>query len=462
MEENRFDLIVIGGGPGGYSAAISAAKEGLSVLLFSGGAIGGTCLNEGCIPAKYLLDKAAALEKIRALTEKEIIREPGLFSFRKIQRGREEVIKKLTGGVAYLLKANNVKVIRGFASVREAGKAECGGKVYEAKDMIIATGSESMDIPIAGAEYTINSTQALALERVPKRLVIIGGGVIGMELASAYCAYGSEVTVLEALPELFPAEDERMISYLERELKKRGIRIRTGCKVKVIEKAGQSRRVFFEGEEPEEVYADAVILAAGRRAVCRGIDTQSLGLALTEKQEIAVDEHMQTSVPHIYAIGDVIGGYQLAHAAYAEGETAVAHILGKRGSEQKPGVQAVPRCIYTLPPCAAAGYTQAEAEHRGIATVRGEFPYSGNGMALAEGAEGLVQVIMDKETRTTVGVQIVGEGAPELLSFASLAVEKRMTAQEWQQFIVAHPSLSEMVKEAALDCFGKSVHGAVR
>ena len=211
MEKNRYDLIVIGGGPGGYSAAIAAAKEGLSVLLFEGGAIGGTCLNEGCIPAKYLLDKAAALEKVRALTDKEIFREPGMFSFKKIQKGREEVIKKLTGGVAYLLKANGVRVIHSFASLTEAGKAECEGQVYEAEDIIIATGSKSMSIPIPGAEYTINSTQALALERVPRRLVIIGGGVIGMELASAYCSYGSEVTVLEAMPELFPAEDERMI-----------------------------------------------------------------------------------------------------------------------------------------------------------------------------------------------------------------------------------------------------------
>lgn len=222
MEENRYDLIVIGGGPGGYFSAITAAREGLSVLLFAGGAIGGTCLNEGCIPAKYLLDKASALEKVRALTDKEIFREPGLFSFKKIQKGREEVIKKLTGGVAYLLKANQVRVIHGFAFLKEPGRVECEGKSYEAKDIIIATGSESMSVPIAGAEYTVNSTQALALERVPRRLVIIGGGVIGMELASAYCSFGSEVTVLEAMPALFPAEDGRMTAYLQKELVKRG------------------------------------------------------------------------------------------------------------------------------------------------------------------------------------------------------------------------------------------------
>lgn len=459
MGESVYDLIVIGGGPGGYSAAISAAKEGLSVLLFEGGSIGGTCLNEGCIPTKYLLDKAAAMEKVRALTKKEIFKEPGLFSFKKIQKGKEEVVKKLTGGVEYLLKANKVKVIHGSATLKEAGKAECEGKAYEAKDIIIATGSESMNIPVAGAEYTINSTQALALESVPKRLAIIGGGVIGMELASAYCSYGSEVTVLEAMPSLFPAEDQKMISYVEKELTKRGIRILTGRKVKVVEKAGQSRRIFFEGEKPEEIYADAVILAAGRKSTYKGIDVEKLGLALTEKKEIQVDEHMQTSIPHIYAIGDVIGGYQLAHAAYAEGEAAVSHILGKDGTLK---LSAMPRCIYTMPAYAAVGLTEAKAKEQGIETVKGEFSYSGNGMALAEGAEGFVQVLMEKETKATVGIQIVGEGAPELLSFAALAVKKRMTFDEWQQLIVAHPSLSEMIKEAALDCFGKSVHGAVR
>lgn len=457
MDENRFDLIVIGGGPGGYSAAITAAKEGLSVLLFEGGSMGGTCLNVGCIPTKYLLDKAAAMEKVRALTEKGIFKEPGLFSFKKIQKGKEEVVKKLTGGVSYLLKANKVKVIHGFASLKEAGKVECEGKTYEAKDIIIATGSESMNIPIPGTEYTINSTQALALESVPRRLAIIGGGVIGMELASAFCSYGSEVTVLEAIPSLFPAEDERMISYVEKELTKRGIKILTGRKVKAIEKAGTNLKVLYEGEKPEEINVDTVILAAGRKAAYKGIDVERLGLALTEKKEIKVDGYMQTSVPHIYAIGDVIGGYQLAHAAYAEGERAVSHILG---NSEEQGISEMPRCIYTMPPYAAVGFTQTKAKEQGIETVKGRFAYSGNGMALAEGAEGLIQVLMDKETKTTVGIQIAGEGAPELLSFATLAVKNKMTFNEWQQLIVAHPSLSEMVKEAALDCFGKSIHGA--
>lgn len=220
MSENSYDLIVIGGGPGGYAAAISAAKEGLSVLLFEGRYIGGTCLNVGCIPTKYLLDKAAAMEKIRALTNKEIFRDAGLYSFQKIQSGRTEVVKKLVGGVEYLLKANHIEVVRKDAVLKGAGEVECDGTLYRAKDIIIATGSTAASIPIPGAEHTITSTEALELNKVPKNLVVIGGGVIGMELASAFCSYGSEVTVVEVLPELFPGEDKEMISYLTKELKK--------------------------------------------------------------------------------------------------------------------------------------------------------------------------------------------------------------------------------------------------
>lgn len=459
MNKKIFDVMIIGAGPGGYSAAISAAKQGLSVLIFEKGEVGGTCLNVGCVPTKYLLDKAAALEKIRRLTSKEILKEAGLYSFRKIQNGREEVIKKLVGGVEYLLKANNVEVIRGIAKMREPLKVECNGKIYEGKNVILATGSEPVEVPIPGVEYTINSTQALALGKVPKRLAIVGGGVIGMELASAFQSFGSKVTVIEVMSELFPAEDKKMISYMQKEFKKREIDVLCGTKVKAIEKAGKSLRVFYEGKDPAEIYVDAVIMATGRRPKYNGIDIEKLGIERKEKGEIQVDCYMQTSIPHIYAIGDVIGGYQLAHAAYAEGQIAVDHILGK---EISTDLEIIPRCIYTMPAYAAVGLTAQKAKEKEIEVAVGQFSYAGNGMALAEGAEGMVQVVMDKKARITVGVQIIGECAPELISFATLAVENRMTLREWEELIVAHPSLSEMVKEAALDCFEKSVHGAVR
>lgn len=459
MSEKIYDIIVIGGGPGGYSAAISAAKEGQKVLLFEGEAIGGVCLNAGCIPTKYLLDKAAAMEKIRDLTGKKILEEAGYYSFRKIQEGREAVIKKLVGGVEHLLKANQVEVIRGNASFRQTGQVECDGKIYEGKNIIIATGAESSRIPIPGAEYAITSTETLALSKVPKRLTVIGGGVIGMELASAFHSFGAQVTVIEVLPELFPAEDRKAVSYLTKELRKRGLQIYCGTSVKEIRKEADGYQVVYEGEESGEAPADVVLMATGRKPRLTGIDAEALGLELTEKKEIKTDSHMQTNLPHVYAIGDVAGGYQLAHAAYAEGEAAVSHILGKEGEAD---LAVVPRCIYTIPAFAATGISSEKAKELGIETEIGEFSYVGNGMALAEGADGLVRVLMDKRQKKTIGAQIIGEGAPELISFASLAVKKELKLEEWENLIVAHPSLSEMVKEAALDCFGKSVHGSVK
>ena len=459
MSDKIYDLMVIGGGPGGYSAAIAAAKEGAFVLLFEGEHIGGTCLNVGCIPTKYLLDKAAAIEKVRDLVDKKIFRESGLYSFQKIQSGREAVVKKLVGGVEYLLKANKVDVVRGSASLKGAKKAECGGVCYEAENIIIATGSVPTAVSIPGVEHTINSTQALALEKLPKKLVVIGGGVIGMELASAFCSYGSEVTVIEVMPELYPAEGRKSVGYLQKELKKQGIRILCDTKVTAIEKEGASCQVSYEGAEIGRIEADTVLMATGRKPNLTGIDTEKLGLELTPRKEIKVDEYMQTNIPGIYAIGDVIGGFQLAHAAYAEGEAAVAHILGRK---EAVDLEALPRCIYTKPAFAATGISAEKAEEMGIRTAVGTFAYSGNGMALAEGEDGMVTVVMDLEKKTTLGVQIVGSCGPEMIAFASLAVKEKLTLEQWEKLVVAHPSLSEMIKEAALDCFGKSIHGAVR
>ena len=416
MSGKCYDIIVVGGGPGGYSAAIAAAKEGQSVLLFEGEAIGGTCLNVGCIPTKYLLDKAAALEKIRSLAGKKILEEAGYYSFRKIQEGREAVVKKLVSGVEYLLKANHVEVIRKNARFETPGQVTCDGQIYEGKNIILATGSQSSRIPIPGAEYAITSTEALSLEKVPKKLTVIGGGVIGMELASAFHSFGSEVTVIEVLPELFPAEDRKAVNYLSKELKKRGLKILCKTAVKEIKKTLDGYLVAYEGEESGEISADVVLMATGRKARLSGIDVEALGLELTGTKEIRTDCHMQTNLPHVYA----------------------------------------------MPAFAAVGMGEEKAREEGIQPAAGEFSYVGNGMALAEGAEGLVRVIMDQEKKETIGVQIVGEGAPELILSASLAVKNRMTLEEWESMIVAHPSLSEMIKEAALDCFGKSIHGNVR
>lgn len=457
---HKYDVIIIGGGPGGYSSAINAAKKGAQVALFEGGSLGGTCLNVGCVPTKYLLDKASAMERIRKLTNQGVFKDAGLFSFKKIQQGKAKVVEQLTTGVKQLLKDNGVTVVKGFAELKKDLVVECYGRQYTAKDVIIATGSEPMTLPIPGAEYAIDSTEALCLKKVPSNLVVVGGGVIGMELASAYASFGSNITVVEMLEELFPEEESSLIRKMTWVLKKRGISIVTGAKVKEIKKSENGFALFYsKNGNNTKLSADAVLAAIGRKPNLKGIDTTTLGIELNEKGEIAVDDRMQTSVKHVYAIGDAVGGFQLAHAAYAEGECAVHNILE---GKTKADFSAMPRCIYTTPHFAAVGHTSMKAREAGHDVAVGSFEYIGNGMAVAEGAEGMVIVVSDKKTTETLGIHILGKDAVEMIAFATAAVAHKMTLEKWKNLIVAHPSLCEMIREAALDCFEEAVHKMTR
>ena len=453
-----FDILVIGGGPGGYSLAIAAARKGLKVALFEKEHLGGTCLNIGCIPTKYLVDKANTLEKLRGLVKKEIFMEAGSLNYQQVQKGKSDVTAKLVGGVSFLLKKSGVTVITGEAVLKADRVVECGGQQYSGKNVVIATGSVPMMIPVPGYEYCMDSTGALALPTLPASMVVMGGGVIGLELACAFAAYGTQITVVEMMPELLPREQKEAVRILTREMKKLGIVLKTGAKMLRIEKNGQLLRAVYEiGGAEESVDCEQVLMAAGRRTNLTGIDAQALGLALDQKHCIVVDDHLRTNLPGVYAIGDVVGGYQLAHAAYAEGEAALADILG----EDKPyGTMPVPVCTYTLPVLASVGLTTEAAAQAGYEPVMGSFDYSANGMALAEGAVGRVFVVADKATTKTLGVTIVGENSSEMIAFAAAAVAEGWTTDQWEKTIVAHPSLCEMVREAALAAFGRSVHSA--
>ena len=453
-----YDILVLGGGPGGYSLAIAAAKKGQKVALFEKEHLGGTCLNVGCIPTKYLVDKANAMEKVRALVDRGIVRDAGAFSFRKIQRGKDEVTEKLVGGVQFLLKKCGVTVVNGEASLGKGRVVYCGGKEYTGKNVVIATGSVPVTVPIPGHELTIDSTGALKLERLPRRMAVMGGGVIGLELASAFAAYGTEVTVIEMLPALLLGEQRQAADLVVSALKKRGIRILTGAKMLRVEKGEAGLRAVYELDGKQDaVEADQVLMAVGRRPNLSGIDAEALGLKLSEKKYVLVDEAQRTNLDGVYAVGDVAGGIQLAHAAYAEGEAALTHILtGKAPEDRAP----VPSCIYTIPCFAAVGWNTESAREAGLDPVLGTFDYSANGMALAEGASGRVFVVADRATKRTLGVTIVGENASELIAFGALAVERRLTLADWERMVVAHPSLAEMVREAALDAFGAAVHKA--
>lgn len=452
----QFDILVIGGGPGGYSLAINAAKHGKKVAIFEKEHLGGTCLNVGCIPTKYLVDKANAMEKVRALVKKDIFRDAGSFSFRKIQKGKGEVTGKLVGGVKFLLKKQGVEIVEGEAVLKNDRVVTCNGKDYQGENVVIATGSVPMMIPVPGYEYCIDSTGALNLQRLPKSMVVIGGGVIGLELACAFAAYGTEVTVVEMMSELMPREQKEAVKIVVNAMKKLGIGLMTGAKMLRIEKTGEGLRAVYE-VSGMEAYTDCeqVLMAAGRKTNLSGIDAESLGLELDKKKCIVVDQYQRTSLPGVYAIGDVVGGYQLAHAAYAEGEAALAHILGE---DKSYGSMPVPVCTYTIPCFASVGLTTEGAKAAGYDPALGSFQYEANGMALAEGASGSVFAVMDKTTRRTLGVTIVGENSSEMIALATSAVADGLTAEQWERMIVAHPSLCEMVREAALDAFGMSVH----
>ena len=451
----QYDILVIGGGPGGYSMAIAAAKKGQKVALFEKQYLGGTCLNVGCIPTKYLVDKANAMEKVRALAEKEIFKDVGYFSFRKIQKGKNEVTGKLVNGVKYLLKKNGVTVVNGEATLKADRIVSCGGKEYQGKNVVIATGSVPMMIPIPGHEYCIDSTGALNLTQLPESMVVMGGGVIGLELACAFAAYGTDVTVVEMLPQLLPREQPEAVKLVANAMKKRGIKILTDTRMLRVEKTAAGLRAVYQvGGEEQYTDCQQVLMAAGRKSNLCGIDAEALGLEVDAKKCIVVNEHQQTNLPGVYAIGDVAGGLQLAHVAYAEGEAALAHILGQ---EQKKAV-AVPACIYANPCFASVGLTTQAATAAGYTPVVGTFDYAANGMALAEGASGTVFVVMDKDTEKTLGVTVVGENASEMIAYGAAAVENGTTLQQWETMIVAHPSLCEMIREAALDAFGAAVH----
>jgi dihydrolipoamide dehydrogenase len=454
----KYDLIVIGGGPAGYTASIAAGRLGEKVLLIERDQLGGTCLNVGCIPTKYLLDKAAELEKIRHMTQQGIFRDAGNFSFSKIQTGKDSAVRKLVSGVKSLLKSAGVTVVAGSAKVESAHSVSCNGQEFQTGKILITTGSKPAVPPIPGAaEFTIDSSEALALQSIPDRMAVIGGGVIGLELASAFRSFGSQVIVLEMLDQIMPGEDQDSIQELIRYLTAKKITLKTGARVSRIKKHNDSIVVDFQDKEQTlSIAVDKVLMAAGRKPNLDGINASQLGLKLDEKGFISVDQYMQTSVEDIFAAGDVAGGWQLAHSAYIEAEGAVHNMFGN----PKPVDQSVmPRCVYTMPPYAAVGLNASQANRQGIDYSIGKFAYSANGMAIAEDAfEGAAHVICDRATGKILGAQIVGLGAPELIATAAMAVQVGMTVDQWQEIITAHPTLSEILREAALDCKGMSIH----
>jgi dihydrolipoamide dehydrogenase len=453
----KYDIAVIGGGPAGYTAALKGSQQGANVVLFEGGRLGGTCLNVGCIPTKCYVSQAEMLERIRRNTQNGIFRDAGLFSFKKIYEEKERVVARLTTGVDALLKAAKVTVISENARFEDAKTLVAKGQKYEASSVIIATGSKNTTLPIPGAngKNVLDSTGLLALDRLPRSLVVIGAGVIGLEIACVMNSFGCDVTAVDILPEILPSEDREAARTLYAQLKRSGIRFELGFRVIAIEDAGSIKRTVIEkGGQRSAIDSEYVMIGVGRTPCS---DTaKAIGVKCDSKGFIVVDEHMQTSVEGVYAAGDVAGGFLLAHSAYEEAETAAANCIHS-GSE-KVRLDVMPRCIYTMPSLAAVGPGEEESCQRGE-IITGKFPFAANGKALASQLEtGFVKWIAEKSSGRILGCTIVGGEGVELIGSAVMAIRREMTVKDFETLIFPHPTVSECLKEAALVSLGRTIH----
>jgi len=453
-----FDLIVIGGGPGGYMAAERAGHAGLNVLLIEKRALGGVCLNEGCIPSKTLLHSAKVLDYSLHGNDYGVFTtyRPEIDHKFVIER-KNKVVDTLVNGVKALMKANKVTVVYGEAFIIDSSTVKVGDEVYSGNRLMIATGSVPVVPPIDGVAegiekgFVLTSREILDLEKVPKHLVVIGGGVVGLEMASYYSSAGSKVTVIEMLPKIAGAMDTEISGLLMRSYEKKGIEFLLDMKVTGI-RQGTVLCITPPSEQDREpspvlsMKADKVLLSIGRKPLIDGFGLENLGLVI-EKGAIVTDSVGLTSVPNVYAVGDVNGRYMLAHAAYREAEVAVAHMLGKSDVMR---YDAVPSVIYTSPEVASVGETEESAKARGIdfASVTVPMVYSGRYIAENAVTDGICKVVIDKKHRNVIGVHLYGSYASEIIISACMMIEMQMRVEDVQKFIFPHPTVSEMIREA--------------
>ncbi|CAN5741365.1 dihydrolipoyl dehydrogenase [soil metagenome] len=460
-EEQNYDLIVVGGGPGGYVGAIRAAQLGMKVACVEKeDALGGTCLRVGCIPSKALLDSSELYDQIRHKAEGHGIRVSKLgLDVAAMLKRKDGVVTGLTKGVEGLFKKNKIDWIRGFGrlSGKETIEVESseGKRTLRAEKILLASGSVPVELPFLKFDHerVIDSTGALSIPQVPGHLVVVGGGVIGLELGSVWLRLGAKVTVLEAMPSILPGMDVEIVKQADRIFRKQGFDIRTGTKVTGAERKGDRVTVSTEGGEPLE--ADYLLVAVGRRAYTEGMGFEDAGIRL-ERGVIQVDEHYHTGVGEIYAIGDAIGGRMLAHKAEEEGVAAVEHMAGKPGHVN---YEAVANVVYTWPEIASVGRTEEELKQAGVEYRVGKFPFAANGRAKAMGeTDGMVKVLADAKTDRLLGLHILGPRASDLIAEAALAMEFESSSEDIARSVHAHPTLPEAVKEAALAANGRVIH----
>ncbi|HIJ72012.1 MAG TPA: dihydrolipoyl dehydrogenase [Planctomycetes bacterium] len=452
-----FNVVVIGSGPGGYAAAIRCAQKGASVALVEKAEMGGTCLNRGCIPSKVLLSSAHFLRLAEKAELFGVQLGPIRPNWAGIQTRKEIIVAGFRKGLDGLLKSNKVKIFEGRGIAEAAGKVRVESGTdnigVAAESIILAPGSEPTKLPATAfnGETIISSTEALGLAEVPKSMAVIGGGVIGCELACVYAAVGTKVTIIEALSHLLPGEDRWAGQLLARELQKQGIEAFIGQKVVSVETSGTSAKVSLE--EGKTIEAEKVLMAVGRRPVCDAETIDALGLKMNGPA-INVNDKMQTSAPGVYAIGDVVGTTFLAHGAFAEAEVAATNALG--GDKKMGDYSLIPRAVYTFPEVASVGMNGARCAQAGIETVVGRAFFRANGRSAAHNETvGEVRVIKNKTDERILGVTIVGAAATEMISTARALIG---STEEVTDMVFAHPTVSEVLKEAAEDAFGLSLH----
>ena len=460
---DSFDVIVIGAGPGGYVCAIRAAQLGMKVACVERReTLGGTCLNIGCIPSKALLHSSEAYHyAAHGLADHGVLVDGIKFDLARMQARKTEVVGANVKGVEFLFKKNKITWLKGTGRIIGAGQVDVGGTIHAAKHIVIATGSESMQL--AGVEVDeqaiVTSTGALELGKVPGHLVVIGAGVIGLELGSVWRRLGAEVTVVEYLDRITPTLDGEVAKHFQRVLTKQGMKFRLGTKVTSARKHDDGVTLTMEpakGGAGTEISADIVLVAIGRRALTAGLGLAEAGVALDERGRIRTDAHYATSIPGIYAIGDVIAGPMLAHKAEDEG-VALAEMLAGQAGHVNYAV--IPSVVYTDPEVAAIGQTEEELQAAGIAYNIGKFPFTANGRARAMGAmEGFVKILADQATDRLLGAHIIGKDAGTLIAEIAIAMEFGASAEDVARICHAHPSLNEAVKEAALAVAGRALH----
>lgn len=463
-ENTAYDLVVIGGGPGGYVCAIRAAQLGMKVACVEKrGALGGTCLNVGCIPSKVLLQSSHHYHVAKEELAEHGVKVLGVELDLPAMMGRKDkVVADFTKGVEFLFKKNKVTYVKGAAELTGPNTIKVDGKdEITAKHIVIATGSDSAPLP--GVEVdeksVVSSTGALALDKVPASMVVIGAGVIGLELGSVWSRLGTKVTVVEFLGKVLPPFDDEVSKNAQRIFEKQGIAFKLGHKVTGVKPGKSGATVSIEpvkGGDASEISADVVLVAIGRRPYTEGLGLEAAGVRIDPKGFIPVDAHCRTNVASVYAIGDVIGGLMLAHKAEEEG-VAVAEILAGQSGHVNYAV--IPSVVYTHPEIASVGKTEQQLKAEGIAYSVGKFPFLANSRAKATGdSQGFVKILADKRTDKVLGAHLIGSGAGELVAEVALAMEFSASAEDIARTCHAHPSLSEAVKEAAMDVSKHAIH----